>query len=89
MWSKEGISSSGASYGEHYNSSSARSNNSSDSGICDLDEDYSFVITENSPAELVRKVENEFTHIENLGELEWDNLNCLNCGKPFNHLRWK
>ncbi|XP_071537609.1 uncharacterized protein [Panulirus ornatus] len=46
--------------------SSAKSVDSSDSGIYDLDDDYSFVITENSPPELVRRVEAEFTPIENL-----------------------
>ena len=49
-------------------SSSALSNNSSDSGIYDLEEDYSFVITESSPAELIRKVEREFTPVENIGK---------------------
>ncbi|XP_050709980.1 uncharacterized protein LOC126994734 [Eriocheir sinensis] len=47
-------------------STSSRSVDSSDSGIYDLDEDYSFVITENSPQELVRRVEADFTPIENL-----------------------
>ena len=50
-------------------SSSALSNNSGDSGIYDLDEDYSFVITESSPSELIRKVEREFTPVENIGKL--------------------
>ncbi|XP_066938497.1 uncharacterized protein [Macrobrachium rosenbergii] len=48
------------------NSSSARSQDSSDSGIYDLDDDYSFVITENSPPELVKRVIDDFTPIENL-----------------------
>lgn len=47
-------------------SSSARSNDSSDSGIYDLDDDYSFVITENSPPELVQRVVADFTPVENL-----------------------
>ncbi|XP_063874446.1 uncharacterized protein LOC135107927 [Scylla paramamosain] len=47
-------------------STSTRSVDSSDSGIYDLDDDYSFVITENSPPELVRRVEADFTPIENL-----------------------
>ncbi|KAK4306387.1 hypothetical protein Pmani_021789 [Petrolisthes manimaculis] len=46
--------------------SSARSVDSSDSGIYELDDDYSFVITENSPAELIRRVEMDFTPVENL-----------------------
>lgn len=49
-------------------SSSARSNDSSDSGIYDLDDDYSFVITENSPPELVQRVVADFTPVENLGD---------------------
>ncbi|CAL4068927.1 unnamed protein product [Meganyctiphanes norvegica] len=48
------------------NSSSASSRDSADSGIYDLDEDYSFVITENSPAELIKRVEDEFCYVENL-----------------------
>lgn len=49
-------------------STSSRSVDSSDSGIYDLDDDYSFVITENSPPELIRRVEADFTPIENLGK---------------------
>ncbi|XP_045603189.1 uncharacterized protein [Procambarus clarkii] len=45
---------------------SARSVDSSDSGIYDLDDDYSFVITENSPPELIKRVEADFTPVENL-----------------------
>ncbi|KAG7175103.1 hypothetical protein Hamer_G022445 [Homarus americanus] len=47
-------------------SSSARSVDSSDSGIYDLDDDYSFVITENSPPELIKRVEADFMPVENL-----------------------
>ncbi|XP_076064371.1 uncharacterized protein LOC143038701 [Oratosquilla oratoria] len=47
-------------------SSSTRSSDSTDSGIYDLDDDYSFVITENSPAELIKRVELDFTPVENM-----------------------
>lgn len=50
-----------------YSSHSTRSGDSSDSG-CDPGEDYSFVITENSPQELVKKVEREFKTVDNLSE---------------------
>ena len=46
---------------------SADSVQSADSGICDPDDDYSFVITENSAPELVKQVEDHFKLVNNLG----------------------
>ena len=48
-------------------SSSAKSEESSDSGIYDLEDDYSFVITESSTPERIKLVEEDFTPVENLG----------------------
>ncbi|XP_018008273.1 uncharacterized protein LOC108665974 [Hyalella azteca] len=45
---------------------SACSGESSDSGISDPGEEYAFVITENSPPEVVKKVEEAFIPVENL-----------------------
>ncbi|KAF2358311.1 hypothetical protein FHG87_010928 [Trinorchestia longiramus] len=47
-------------------SHSACSEQSLDSGISDPGDEYSFVITENSPPDIVKKIEEEFTPVEDL-----------------------
>lgn len=52
----------------HSGLSSKSSCDSWDSGVCELDEDYAHVITENSDPGKVREVDSQFVPKEHLGK---------------------